>query len=282
VLLTVALILGGAGWALNGLYMRMPSVLGQSQDTAVRTLQSDGLTVQIVQDFSATVGAGLVISSDPGVGTRIRKDSTVTLDVSKGPDRPAVPTLTGLPLADAEKAVRKAGLTVGKVTQESSDNVAQGDVIRSNPGAGTRQQPNTPVALVVSSGATPVDLPDVTGESVDQATADLTDAGFKVQIAPDEVFSDEDAGNVASMSPNGQTAAEGTTVTLTISKGQQQLTVPDVTGMSEHDAKKTLTQAGFKVQVIKLNPFGNPTVHIENPSGNQQAPQGSTVTITLL
>ncbi|MFC1416805.1 Stk1 family PASTA domain-containing Ser/Thr kinase [Streptacidiphilus cavernicola] len=282
-LVAAALIVGGASWAWNGLYMRMPSVLGLTQPVAVRTLQDDGLTVRVRQDFSGTVARGRVISSDPGVGSRIRKDSTVTLDVSKGPDRPAVPSLSGLSLAAAEQAVKDAGLAVGTVTRQSSDSVPKGEVVGSSPAAGAKQQPNTPIDLVVSSGAAPVDLPDVVGEPLDQATSDLQDAGFTVVIAPQQVFSaDADPGAVAAMSPDGQTAAKGSTVTVTVSKGPQLVDVPDVTGLHEAEARKLLTAAGFKVQVIKLNPFGSPTVHIESPNGNQQAAKGSTVTLTLL
>ena len=282
-LLAAALIVGGAGWAWNGLYMQMPSVLGLRQSAAVKTLQDDGLTVQVQQDFSSTVGKGQVISTDPGVGTRIRKDSTVTLDVSKGPNRPAVPSLAGLSLADAEQKLKDAGLAVGQVSRHSSDSVGKGDVISSDPVPGAKQQPNTPIDLVVSSGPAPVDLPDVVGETVDQATSDLQDAGFKVEVSPNQVYSpDADPGAVAAMSPDGDSAAKGSTVTLTVSKGPQLVNVPDVTGLDEQDATKKLTDAGFKVQVVKLNPFGNPTVHIESPNGDQQAAKGSTVTITLL
>ena len=282
VLLVIGLVAGGATLALDGLYMQMPSVLGETQGQAVQTLQADGLTVTVTQDFSSTVGNGKVISSNPGVGTRIRKDSSVTLDVSKGPDRPAVPDVTGKPQSAAEQAIKAAGLAVGQVTQQASDSVAQGNVISTDPAVGTKETPNTVVNLVVSSGAQPVSLPNVVGESVDQATADLQNAGFKVQLDPNQVFSDNAAaGEVAAQSPNGDTASQGTTVTLTVSKGQQQTTVPDVTGLSEKDAKKALQGAGFQVQAVKLNPFGTPTVHNQSPAGNQQAAMGSKVTIWL-
>ena len=282
VLLVIGLVAGGATWALDGLYMQMPSVLGQTQGQAVQTLQADGLTVSITQDFSSTVASGKVISSNPGVGTRIRKDSSVTLDVSKGPDRPAVPDVTGKSQSDAEQAVKDAGLAVGQVTQQPSDSISQGHVISTDPAVGTKEQPNTVVNLVVSSGAQPVPLPNVVGESVDQATSDLQDAGFNVQLDPNQVYSaDADAGDVAAQSPNGDSASKGTTVTLTVSKGQQQATVPDVTGESEKDARKDLEGAGFQVQTVKLNPFGTPTVHNQSPGGNSQAAIGSKVTIWL-
>jgi serine/threonine-protein kinase len=247
----------------------------------VRTLQDDGLSVTVKQDFSAAVAKGHVISSDPGPGSRIRKDSQVVLDVSKGADRPAVPDVAGKPQAEAQQAIIDAGLAVGRVSRSSDADVPQGAVIRTDPGPGAKEQPNTPVDLVVSAGPTPVDLPDVVGESIDQATQDLNDAGFKVQLSPDQVFSPAaDAGQVAVMSPSGSQAVPGSTITLTVSKGQQQTDVPDVSGMTEKDARKTLEGAGFKVKVIKLNPFGTPTVHIESPNGGQ-APIGSSVTITL-
>jgi serine/threonine-protein kinase len=282
VLLVIGLVAGGATWALDGLYMQMPSVLGETQGQAVQTLQADGLTVAITQDFSSTVGSGKVISSNPGVGTRIRKDGSVTLDVSKGPNRPPVPDVTGKSQSAAEQAIKAAGLAVGQVTQQPSDTIAQGDVISTDPAVGTKEQPNTLVNLVVSSGSQPVQLPNVVGESQDQATADLQNAGFSVQIDSNQVFSDNAAaGEVAAQSPNGDTASKGTTVTLTLSKGQQQTTVPDVTGLSEKDAKKALEGAGFQVQAVKLNPFGTPTVHNQSPAGNQQAAMGTKVTIWL-
>ena len=210
-LLAAALIVGGATWAWNGLYMQMPSVLGLRQSAAVKTLQDDGLTVTVQQDFSSTVGRGQVISSDPGVGTRIRKDSTVTLDVSKGPNRPAVPALAGLSQADAEQKLKDAGLAVGQLSRRSSDDVAKGEVISSDPGPGSKEQPNTPIDLVVSSGPAPVDLPDVVGETVDQATSDLLGAHFKVVVSPTQAYSsDADPGAVAAMSPDGPTASPGT------------------------------------------------------------------------
>ena len=282
VLLVVGLVGGGATWALdNALYVSMPSVVSESSATATQTLQGVGFTVAVTQEFDAAVPAGQVISTDPTAGSRVRKDSTVTLDVSKGADRPAVPDVAGKSQADAERAIVAAGLTVGTVTAQSSSNVPVGDVISSDPGTGTKEQPKTLVNLVVSSGAQPVALPDVVGESVDQATSDLQNAGFKVQLAPNQVSSEQPAGDVASQNPSGSSATAGATITLTVSSGPVQVTVPDVTGDTEDQARQALTAAGFKVKVHKFAFFGSPTVSSQNPSGNSQADQGSTVTITL-
>ncbi|CAM5477009.1 hypothetical protein SPURM210S_01107 [Streptomyces purpurascens] len=91
----------------------------------------------------------------------------------------------------------------------------------------------TAVALVVSKGS-PIDIPDVTGADEADARAQLQDAGLKVKIATERVNSSEfDKGQVAQQTPKaGGRAAEGDTVTLTLSKGPEMIEVPDVVGDS--------------------------------------------------
>ncbi|WP_370064733.1 Stk1 family PASTA domain-containing Ser/Thr kinase [Streptacidiphilus sp. MAP5-3] len=283
VVVVLALLVAGLTWALNGgLYTQMPSVLRVPQPQAVQTLEHDGFTVSLTQDFSGSVPKGTVISTNPGPGTRVRKDSDVTVDVSKGPQRPTVPSVAGKSVADATAALQQAGLAVsGQQQQQTNSTVPAGAVISTSPAAGQQVAPQTVVTLVVSSGAQPVPLPDVTGETLDQATSDLQSAGFQVALNPTQVYSDQQAGTVATMNPPAGQAAQGATITLTMSKGQQQVTVPDVTGMTEKDATKTLKQARFKVRSLGFTLFGSPTVRSETPGGNSQAALGSTVTIWL-
>jgi serine/threonine-protein kinase len=278
--LVLGLVVAGLTWALNGgLYTSVPGVLGEPQQTAVAALSHAGFVVQVKQDFSPSVPKGSVISTDPSPGSHVRKDATVTVDVSKGAQRPTVPTLTGRSVNDAINALQQAGLGLGPQRQQGDPTVPAGSVIGTDPAAGTQVAANTPVTLIVSSGPQPIDLPDVTGESVDQATSDLQSAGFQVKVDPNPVFSDQDPGTVAAMNPPAGTSQQGVTVTLTVSKGQQQVTVPDVTGLNEKDAQKQLKQAGFKVRTLGFSLFGSAKVHSQTPGGNGQAALGSTVTI---
>jgi serine/threonine-protein kinase len=279
-MLVLGLLVAGLTWALNGgLYTSVPGVLGEPQQTAVAALSRAGFVVQVKQDFSPSVPKGSVIGTDPSPGSHVRKDATVIVDVSKGAQRPTVPTVTGRPVDQAISALQQAGLGIGPQRQQGDPTVPAGSVIGTDPAAGTQVAANTPVTLIVSSGPQPVDLPDVTGESVDQATSDLQSAGFQVKVDPNQVFSDQDPGTVAAMSPPPGTSQQGVTVTLTVSKGQQQVTVPDVTGLSEKDAQKQLKQAGFKVRTLGFSLFGGARVHSQTPGGNGQAALGSTVTI---
>lgn len=280
----VLLLLGaGAGvWYINsGQFTRVPTVLGQTEAAAKERLAAAGLDVETVRKgFSDAYDRGTVMAVDPGPGQRIRHNGSVTLVVSRGPEIVKVPELEGLKLADARSALRKAGLAPGVITREFSDEAAQGTVIGSDPAAGTERRPDSAVALVVSKGA-PIDIPDVTGESVEDATSALEDAGLKVRVAPEQVHSPEQAGAVARQSPaEGGRAAGGDTVTLTVSKGPRMVEVPDVTGDSLDDARRELQQAGFEVKVERSFPFLGDTVESQSVEGGEQAAEGSTITIT--
>jgi serine/threonine-protein kinase len=280
-LLAGGLVVGLTLGLSSALYTTMPAVLSLPVAQAEQKVSAAGFTTSVQQQFSETVPQGDVISTNPGPGSRARKDSTVTLVVSQGPERHAVPAVSGKPLADARQAITAAKLAVGTVTQQFSDTVPQGDVISTDPAAGQQLKPGTPVSVVVSGGAQPVALPNVVGFPVDQAQQQLAAAGFTVQISSAQVFSDTvPAGQVAQQNPGGQTAPQGATITLTLSKGPQLFAVPDVTGQQVAAARATLEAAGFKVNVVSLNPLvTNPTVHNESPQGGTQRPQGSTVTL---
>ncbi|MGP3771686.1 Stk1 family PASTA domain-containing Ser/Thr kinase [Streptomyces sp. SDT5-1] len=282
----VLLVLGlGTGvWYINsGQFTKVPSVLNQSQAQAEKRLRNAGLEVGTVdRAYSDTYERGVVMDSDPGSGDRIRDGASVDLTVSRGPETVKVPDVSGTPLGRARSELKKSGLEPGMVTKKFSDQIAQGSVISTDPAAGTTRRAGSAVALVVSKGS-PVDVPDVTGESEQDAIADLEDVGLKAEIATRRVHSDEDKGSVAEQSPaEGKQLAEGDTVTLTISKGPVMVEVPDVTDMKVDEAKAKLGAAGFDVKESRgiLGLFGD-TVKAQSVEGGDDAPKGSTITITI-
>ncbi|MEU7277677.1 Stk1 family PASTA domain-containing Ser/Thr kinase [Streptomyces sp. NPDC045431] len=282
-LVAVLLVLGvGAGvWYINsGQFTRVPTLLGQTQAEAEKRLTSAGLDVKgVKRAYSSAYERGTVMASDPAPGERIRDNGSVTLTISRGPEIVKVPDLKGKPLAEAKRELTKAGLAPGVVTKAFSEDVEQGAVIGTDPEPGTERNPDSAVALVVSRGA-PVDVPDVTGDPVRNATRTLEEAGFTVKVAPERVHSAQDAGAVASQSPaDGRQAAKGDTVTLTVSKGPRMVAVPDVTGDGVDDARRELEAAGFQVKVEKAFPFLSDTVSEQSVPGGEKAPEGSTITI---
>ncbi|MEU0527792.1 Stk1 family PASTA domain-containing Ser/Thr kinase [Streptomyces niveus] len=283
IVVAALLVLGvGVGvWYINsGQFTRVPSLLGQTEQTAKKRLVDAGLDASVEKDFSDTFERGTVMRTDPEPRARIRGNGSVTLVISRGPEIVRVPDLTGKSLADAKDALRKVGLAPGVVARSFDEQTDQGDIIRTQPKAGTELRPDAGVALVVSKGR-PVHMPDVTGRSEEEATASLEDAGLDVKIAAERVNSPEEAGAVARQSAKeGSRLARGDTVTLTISKGPRMLAVPDVTGKSIAAATGELKDAGFQVEVDRSFPFLDDTVSKQSVEGGEKAAEGSTITIT--
>ncbi|WP_328889449.1 Stk1 family PASTA domain-containing Ser/Thr kinase [Streptomyces sp. NBC_00316] len=282
-IVAVLLVLGvGAGvWYINsGQFTRVPSLLGQTEKAARERLSDAGLELKSVERaYSDDVDRGKVISSDPKSGARIRGNGAVKIIVSRGPEIVKVPDVAGASPAEARRALKDAGLVPGMVTKEFSEEVGQGEVIRTDPTAGTERHPDSAVALVVSKGS-PVDVPHVTGMSVEEATAALEEEGLKAEVLPDRVNSSEAGGDIARQSPGGGAqAAEGDTITLTVSKGPRMLDVPDVTGKDVDEATSLLKAAGFEVKVDRPFLSFSDTIASQSVDGGDRAPEGSTITI---
>ncbi|MEV8125524.1 Stk1 family PASTA domain-containing Ser/Thr kinase [Streptomyces sp. NPDC085944] len=286
IVVAVLLVLGvGTGvWYINsGQFTKVPPLLSKTEAQARDRLDEAGLDVGKVQHaYSDTVERGKVISTDPGVGDRIRKNDSVSLTVSDGPDTVKLPDVSGYRLDKARKLLEDEGLEPGMVTEAFSGEVAKGFVISSKPRSGTTVRAGSAVALVVSKGS-PIDVPDVTGDDLEDAKSELTEAGLKVKVADERVNSEYDSGQVARQTPDaGGRAAEGDTVTLTLSKGPRMIEVPDVVGDSVDDAKRKLGDAGFDVDEDRglLGLFGD-TVEKQSVDGGDTAPEGSTIKITI-
>ncbi|MHA7957736.1 Stk1 family PASTA domain-containing Ser/Thr kinase [Streptomyces sp. L500] len=276
-------VLAGTGvWYINsGQFTSVPAVLDMTQDKATAELDKAGLGVKTQQAFSDTVERGHVIATDPKPGERIRNTGKVTITVSRGPQKAEVPNVAGLSLDEAKKKIQGQGLTVGDVTRQFSDETPKDAVLSTDPRPGTELRPDTAVAVVVSKGKQ-IPVPNVTGMPQADATATLRDAGFDVKVADAQVYSDKPQGAVAQQSPGqGEKAAQGDTVTLTISKGREMVTVPDVTGKSEAVAKQILTAAGFQVKVDRPFFFPQDSVDSQSVRGGSQAAKGDTIVIKL-
>ncbi len=282
----VLLVLGlGTGiWYINsGQFTKVPALLSKTEAQARDRLDEAGLDVgKVSHAHSDTVDRGQIISTEPGVGDRIRKNDSVSFTVSDGPDRVKLPDLEGYRLDRARTLLKDEGLEPGMVTKAFSEEVPTGFVVSTKPAAGTTVRGGSAVALVVSKGR-PVDVPDVTGDDLDEARTELSEAGLKVKVAEKRVNSEHDSGQVARQTPEpGSEAAEGDTVTLTVSKGPQMVEVPDVVGDSVDDAKQKLEDAGFGVKEDRglLGLFGD-TVKEQSVEGGDTAPKGSSIKITI-
>jgi len=281
VIAVLALLALAGGWYLgSGRYTTAPSVVRLSQAAAEHKLDGAGLKhrVDSSRSFSEDIPVGSVAEQRPKAGGRVRRGGVVTLVLSRGPDRRAVPSIFGSTVPAAKTALEAVGLHVGTVTTRYS-NAASGQVIASDPAAGARARPGTAVNLVVSKGAEQLAVPDVRGRPVAEAQKAVNAAGFRYTTT--QVFSDTvAAGTVADQSPSSGLAARGSTIALQVSKGPDVVVVPDVTGKNADEAVGALQALGLKPQVIK--PFGvGSTVHAQSPSGGSTVRRGTAVRLLV-
>jgi serine/threonine-protein kinase len=261
----------------------VPDVLGRTPTEAAAILATANLSLETgASDYSEDYAEGQIMSTDPGPESSTRTGSTIEAVVSKGPERYDVPKLKKLTVEEADVALGAANLELGVQTEAYDDSVKAGDIVSSEPPAGTSVKPDTAVAVVVSLGPEPVEMPDLAGTDGAAAVATLEDLGLKVDrsnktsesVAKDLVIStDPDA---------GATTFRGEKVEVVVSKGPPMVTVPNVVGKSESTARSELEQAGFQVSVNKPLGFVVFGVNAQNPRGGTKAPKGSTVTITVV
>jgi serine/threonine-protein kinase len=265
-----------------GAMTTVPKVTGSNTVTARRALTLAELSAKTVKSFHETIRAGVVIAEAPPAGREVHQGSTVTLTVSQGPERYAVPRVVGRTQAEAEQRLTEARLTIGQVRQAFSETVPPGQVISASPRASTSVKRATPVALVISKGRRPVKIRDWTGEPVESAVKAMTDNHLKVDATKQDWSETVPKGSVISQSPTSGTLFRGDLVTLVVSKGSELVLVPSVIGMPEGEAKSTLEGSGFQVQINRA--FGGlfGTVRLQSVDAETKAPRGTTITLTVV
>jgi eukaryotic-like serine/threonine-protein kinase len=277
VLAALFLILG----PLSPKQAKVPGVVGTQLAVGKAILENKGFTTQVTTVVSPEQ-RDKILRQDPQPNTKVDEGSTVSLTVSGGPGQATVPTVDGLTQSQARKKLEAAGFKV-TVGREASDSVPSGQVTRTAPPAGTQIDKGSTVTLFVSSGPQKATVPSVVGQSQDSASAELANVGLKVSIVPQD--STETPGTVLSQDPAaGTQAARGSTVTITVARQAQQVTVPNTVGQNQSSALSALADAGLTPIVGGTQPVTNQSddgkVVAQDPSGGK-VKRGTKVTITV-
>ena len=197
-----------------------------------------------------------------------------------GQSQTSVPTIERMTRQQAERTIEEAGLTVGDVSSTASEDVPSGRVISQEPQPGDLVGEGDRIDFVLSTGPPQIELPDLVGQSKDEAAATLRDKELTVVLTE----RDEDAPKdevVAMQPPAGTGVSDGSKVTLFWSDGPE--SVPDVVGKSEQEATELIEDAGFKVSTVPDNATvaEKGTVLQQNPKGGQELDKGSTITLVV-
>jgi serine/threonine-protein kinase len=260
-------------------------VVGREVGEATRRLEAAGFEVEVERvpdDPDDDIPRDHVVAQDPPADEEAEEGSTVTLTVAGLEGEVEIPNVVDKPFGEAKAELEEAGFVVEQ-RNESSDQVAPFNVIRTEPRAGELAERGSTVVVFVSTGREQVEVPDVVGRSADDATARLREAGFEVeerQVANADV----PAGDVIRTDPAaGETAARGSTVTIFVSTGSPQVEVPDVRGDTEEAATATLEAAGFSVGTLEApsTPGNAGRVIGQDPAPGTMVDPGSRVVLTI-
>jgi eukaryotic-like serine/threonine-protein kinase len=219
VVLVLALLVGVTAWWLgSGRWTAVPNLVGMEASAAQQVLAEADLVAQVSEAYDNEVADGVVSATDPVPQADLVRGSTVRITVSTG--RPTVPEIApGTSVADAERALRDAGLTPVHDTDDTddSDSVPTGSVLRTDPESGTELRVGEQVTIVVSSGESDtVEVPSVVGRDFDDAAEILDDLDLDAKGRSALPFIGRKDGQVVEQSPSpGTTVERGTTVTLT-------------------------------------------------------------------
>ena len=203
----------------------IPSVVGQSRDSAVAELTDAGLDAQVKQ-VNSDKPADTVTAQDPAAGLVVVEGTRVRINVSAGPRPISVPSVVNLPYDQARAELQGAGFGVTRV--DVASDLAKGIVVDQDPSGGTESSRGTNVTLSVSRGPSTVAVPDVTFEDATVARATLENAGFRVREVVEATDDPSMDGIVTAQEPTGTTQAEQNSL-VTIFVGSFEGTTTDTT-----------------------------------------------------
>lgn len=281
--LVLLLVTAGAAtagwWFASGRYLSAPQLVGQEQAAAAAKVQHAHLRLSLgPASYSETVPSGAVLGQRPEGGARLLRGATVTVELSRGPERHGVPVVgRGATVAAATSALQTARLTVGGTRAVFDDAVPKGDVLVTDPPAGTLLRSGTAVALVLSGGPRPVIVPATASLNRDDAVAAVQAAKLTPTVHG-ATSTTVPQGEVIGTTPGaGTSALPGTTVVITMSLGPPLVAVPPLRGTQLSVATAQLQALGLQVKVVEVLPGA--TIVINQTPADGSVRVGTTVTL---
>lgn len=193
-----------------------------------------------------------------------------------------VPSLLGKTYAEAQEALYGYGLSIRKVGDATSEEYPEGQVMEQDTAAGTRVEKNATIGVTISSGKGAVDIPSVAGKTEGEAIAALQAANFGYSKAYS--YSDTvQEGYVISQTPEGK-AKEGEKITITISQGEELITIPSITKPNysdEANAKKLLAGLNVTVETAYDDVYSPGIVMEQSIAAGTQVKKGTAITIVV-
>ena len=193
---------------------------------AVDRLKLD-LTVFAFETKQSDKKDGTILEQDVKAGDTVKRGSQINVVIAGKGDSTSemvkVPSVIGKTKSSAKSTLESAGFSVTFEYGDYNDSVAADVVTAQSPSAKNKAAKGSTVTVTLSPGQKPITVPNVVGASQSHAESALAGAGLKYTYADSQYSDTVPAGSVISQTKSGETVAAGTTITLTLSKGKQEI-----------------------------------------------------------
>jgi eukaryotic-like serine/threonine-protein kinase len=196
--------------AIHGREVNIPKLIGMTPFEAEHVAAASGVQVVVERQFySAEIPEGKIMTQVPPPGTKVRRGWPIRVAESLGPQRIAIPDVTGESERAAELNIKQRGLDIGFISQVGLPEVAQDQVAAQSPPANASGVAAPKIDLLVSAGTDPASyvMPSLIGQPLGSATLTLQDAGMKVgkltMVVPPSVDQQQGAGATGTLPANG-------------------------------------------------------------------------------
>lgn len=216
---------------------------------AVDRLKLD-LTVFAFETKQSDEKDGTILEQDVKAGDTVKRGSQINVVIAGKGDSTSemvkVPSVIGKTKSSAKSTLESAGFSVTFEYGDYNNSVAADVVTAQSPSAKNKAAKGSTVTVTLSPGQKPITVPNVVGASQSHAESALAGAGLKYTYADSQYSDTVPAGNVISQTKSGETVAAGTTITLTLSKGKQEISTNVSKGIS-YSGEGTVVKAEYKL-----------------------------------
>jgi beta-lactam-binding protein with PASTA domain/predicted Ser/Thr protein kinase len=269
----------------------MPNVVGAVLEDGSKTLTDKGLQLnppQVDPNPDPAIPEGSITRTDPVADTIVQRDQVVTIFYVPVKTPFVLDNLAGKSQQEAVDYLNAQGLVLNAtIVTENSPDVETGRVIRTDPPFGTQVKQGDVITLVISAGVNQVAIPPVTGLPEGDATTNLRADAYQFTVTVVQEASDTvPAGTAIRTDPAaGELVAKASPITLYVSSGQAPVKVPPVEGLSEAQARASITGKGLTVDVTYQNvPAGDPKdgkVITQSVASGTDVPPGTLVKLKV-
>ena len=216
---------------------------------AVDRLKLD-LTVFAFETKQSDEKDGTILEQDVKAGDTVKRGSQINVVIAGKGDSTSemvkIPSVIGKTKSSAKSTLESAGFSVTFEYGDYNDSVAADVVTAQSPSAKNQAAKGSTVTVTLSPGQKPITVPNVVGASQSHAESALAGAGLKYTYADSQYSDTVPAGSVISQTKSGETVAAGTTITLTLSKGKQEISTNVSKGIS-YSGEGTVVKAEYKL-----------------------------------